>query len=208
MNRMKTFYQEIKDIKYTDQEGERLEIFNDSLSGGLIVRYQVDQRVHQQKTVYVNGVECLVEERKFGGFSVYPASGRVNFYYNYKFLILLSVLGFMSFGVMAVIFLFVAYKKYPKFLDLQGLEMRNGMRMEWSSLSSVEQASMTLWAYKASKGAMELYFRESMDRKKPWYLIIPDDFLLKKQLVLSFLDHVFYKNGVKVREKKRGLLSR
>ena len=55
-------------LRASDAVGRRIEFSNESLSGGLLARYAESGDPFLGRTCFVDGVECLAEEGRFGGF--------------------------------------------------------------------------------------------------------------------------------------------
>ena len=55
-------------LRASDSIGRRIEFSNESLSGGLLAKYADSSEPYLGQSCFVDGVECLAEEGRFGGF--------------------------------------------------------------------------------------------------------------------------------------------
>jgi hypothetical protein len=54
------------------QDGEPLSFFNTSFSGGLIATYTKSGEHYDSNRCWINGVECVADEARFGGIVIQP----------------------------------------------------------------------------------------------------------------------------------------
>lgn len=178
--------------KIKDEAGNELEVYNEGLSGGLIIKDKRTGEARNIRQVFVNNTACKVKERKLGGYYIIPDTEEIDIKLNGAFKFLMVFLAIMTFGMLPLILHFAAFKKYPKKITSQGLVLKSGSIVSWEEIESVVQTLIY-----GQKQALE-FFPKNKSMKR---IIVPFPLLKKKELFAFFFYYLKDRYNLKIIDK-------
>lgn len=108
----------------------------------------------------------IIRPRRAASVAVPEVPGGLRVHLGATYILFMIVFGVATFGAMAICYWYIA-RRWPAYLDSQGMTLRNGQRILWTEVTAVRQVTTRLY------GAAPIARRWEIQSKEKTAVLVP-----------------------------------